>query len=114
VQSVVPAALAINDANDADVKQRNSNASMYHWERLSIRPSDVVDTAVTIWCDGLEQAWSEIQGARGARWAGVEDGGLVRCAIVIDVDLLATLGVGIRVGAVSHVNVRKGDKGLGV
>lgn len=76
-------------------------------------PLNIVNAAITIGTNQLEDCLGDIDGAWIADRTCIHDLGLDRFAgFIVDVDVVATVGIGVWVGAVGHVAVIDGDNEL--
>lgn len=74
-----------------------------------------MDSAITTWCDGLEERVGDIDGAGDAYGAGVDDFALEwSSTVVVDVDILVAVGVEVWVGTVGHVWLVHGNEEVAV
>jgi len=76
----------------------------YHGSgRLSPGPGDAVDATIAAGGNLEEKLVGNVDGALCAVWASIEDGGSVHVSIVVDVDLLTTVGISVGVDTIGHV-----------
>jgi len=73
-----------------------------------------VDATVAVGRNLEEKLVGYVDRALCAGWACVEYGGRMHVSIVVDVDLLAAVGIIVGVDAVGHVNMVDGDEILTV
>lgn len=74
-----------------------------------------MDSAIPVGCDGLEERVGDVDGAGDAYGAGVDDLALDGTdTVVVDVDVLAAVGVVVWVDAIGHVGLVHSDEEIGV
>lgn len=74
-----------------------------------------MDSAITAWCDGLEERVGDVDGAGDTFGAGVDDFAQERSStIVVNVDEFVAVGVVVWVDTVGHVWLVHGDEEVAV